>query len=220
MRRNHRLAFVGPLGLSLTAVVSAYGTFGAGVSGASPAAKEANGAYAPGGALQVSMGSLQQSLDPQLGYSSESEEADWLVYTPLVTYSHKSGLAGDVLIPGLATALPTVSDGGLTRRTWPTPSGSLASSKYSNGVAVKASDFPYTIERDLKVGWSGDSWYTTTIAGAAAYQAGKAKTISGITADDATGQITIHLVSPYGAFDNILAFPSAGLVPSRRRTPP
>ena len=155
------------------------------------------------------MGSLQQSLDPQLGYSSESEEADWLVYTPLVTYSHKSGLAGDVLIPGLATALPTVSDGGLTYMA--TLRKGL---KYSNGVAVKASDFPYTIERDLKVGWSGDSWYTTTIAGAAAYQAGKAKTISGITADDATGQITIHLVSPYGAFDNILAFPSAGLVPS------
>jgi ABC-type transport system substrate-binding protein len=87
MSRNHRLAFVGPLGLSLTAVVAAYGTFGAGVSGASPAAKEPNGAYAPGGTLQVSMGSPPQSLDPQLGYSSESEEADWLVYTPLVTYA-------------------------------------------------------------------------------------------------------------------------------------
>ncbi len=209
MRRNHRLAFVGPLAVSLTAVVATYGTFGAEVSGASPAAKEANGAYAPGGTLQVGMGSLQQSLDPQLGYSSESEEADWLVYTPLVTYSHKSGLAGDTVIPGLASALPTVSDGGLTY------TATLRKGlKYSNGVAVKASDFAYTIERALKVGWSGDSWYTTTIAGAAAYQAGKAKTISGITADDATGRITIHLISPYGAFDNILAFPSAGLVPS------
>jgi peptide/nickel transport system substrate-binding protein len=209
MRPNHRLASVSTVGVSLAAVVAAYGTFGAGASTASAAAKQPNGAFAPGGTLRVSMGSLQQSLDPQLGYSSESEEADWLVYTPLVTYAHKSGLAGDVVIPGLATALPTVSDGGLTY------TATLRTGlKYSNGVAVKASDFPYTIERALKVGWSGDSWYTTTIVGAAAYQAGKAKTISGISADDATGRITIHLISPYGAFDNILAFPSAGLVPS------
>jgi peptide/nickel transport system substrate-binding protein len=209
MRRRHRLAFASTVGVSLTAVVAAYGTFGAGAAGASTAAKVHNGAYAPGGTLQVSMGSLQQSLDPQLGYSSESEEADWLVYTPLVTYAHKSGLAGDAVIPGLATALPAVSDGGLTY------TATLRKGlKYSNGVAVKASDFPYTIERALKVGWSGDSWYTTTIVGAAAYQAGKAKTISGISADDATGKITIHLISPYGAFYNILAFPSAGLVPT------
>ncbi len=209
MRPNHRLAYMSSVAVSLTAVVAAYGTFGAGASGASPAGKQPNGAYAPGGTLQVSMGSPPESLDPQLGYSSESEEADWLVYTPLLTYAHKSGLAGDTVIPGLATALPTVSDGGLTY------TATLRKGlKYSNGVAVKASDFPYTIERDLKVGWSGDSWYTTTIVGAAAYQAGKAKTISGISADDATGQITIHLISPYGAFQNILAFPSAGLVPS------
>jgi peptide/nickel transport system substrate-binding protein len=32
--------------------------------------------------------------------------------------------------------------------------------------------------------------------------------------NDATGQITIHLTAPYGAFDNVLAFPSSGLVPT------
>ena len=50
--------------------------------------------------------------------------------------------------------------------------------------------------------------------GATAYSTGKAKTISGITADDATGKITIHLTAPYGPFDNVLAFPALGLVPS------
>jgi peptide/nickel transport system substrate-binding protein len=167
MRLNNRLPLLASVGVSLTAIVAAYCAMGAATSSASPD-------YAPGGTLQVSMGSPPQSLDPQLGYSSESEEADWLVYTPLVTYAHKSGLAGDSVIPGLATALPTVSDGGLTY------TATLRKDlKYSNGVAVKASDFPFTIERALKLGWSGDSFYTTTIAGAAAYQAGKAKTISG-----------------------------------------
>ncbi len=158
MRRNHRLGFVGPLGLSLTAVVAAYGTFGAGVSGASPTAKVPNGAYAPGGtASRSALGSPPRSLDPQLGYSSESEEADWLVYTPWSPTLWKAAVAGDTLIPGLASALPTVSDGGLTY------TATLRKGlKYSNGVAIaRASDFPYTIELDLSR-WSGDSFYTTT----------------------------------------------------------
>ena len=45
-------------------------------------------------------------------------------------------------------------------------------------------------------------------------KAGKATgDISGITADDATGEITIKLKQPGGAFPNILAMDFAGLVP-------
>ena len=141
MKRNHRPAFAGTVGATLT-VVAVSVAFGAGPAGASPAGQKPNDAYAPGGTLQVSMGSPPESLDPQLGYSSESQEADWLVYTPLLTYAHKAGLAGDTLIPGLATALPTVSDGGLTYTV--TLRKGL---KYSNGAAVQAADYPYTIER-------------------------------------------------------------------------
>jgi peptide/nickel transport system substrate-binding protein len=50
--------------------------------------------------------------------------------------------------------------------------------------------------------------------GASAYDTGKSNTISGITTDDATGKIAIHLTQPYGAFDNVIAFPAAGLVPA------
>ncbi len=49
--------------------------------------------------------------------------------------------------------------------------------------------------------------------GANAYATGKAKTISGITTNDSTGKIMIHLIAPYGAFDNVLAFPSLAPVP-------
>src|SRR5206468_8745184 len=34
------------------------------------------------------------------------------------------------------------------------------------------------------------------------------------TTDDATGKVTINLIAPYGAFDNVLAFPSSAIVPS------
>jgi peptide/nickel transport system substrate-binding protein len=66
----------------------------------------------------------------------------------------------------------------------------------------------------MKIGWGGKSFFTDYIVGAADYDSGKASSISGITADDSTGQITIQLTKPYGAFDNVLAFPAAGLVPS------
>lgn len=155
------------------------------------------------------MGSSPESLDPQSGNSTESLEADWLVYTPLLTYAHKSGAAGTTVIPGLATALPVVTNGGKTYTLTLRPN-----LKFSNGTAVVASDFTWAIERAIKVGWSGSSFFTSTIAGAAAYESGTAKSISGISTDDATGQITINLVSPYGAFDNVLAFPAGGLVPS------
>ena len=162
-----------------------------------------------GGSATALFGTAADSLDPGFGYTTQAAEPDWIVYTPLVTYAHASGTAGGQLIPGLATALPQVSADGKTY-TLTLRKGLV----YSNGTAVKASDFPYSIERSIKLPWGGKSFYTSNIVGAAAYDKGKAKSISGITADDSTGTITIKLIAPYGAFGNVLAFPSSGLVPS------
>ncbi len=86
--------------------------------------------------------------------------------------------------------------------------------KYSNNKPVKASDFGYSIQRAIKLPWGGKSFYTGNIAGALDYDKGKSKKISGIVADDKTGVITIKLTQPYGAFLNVLAFPSSALVPT------
>ena len=67
----------------------------------------------------------------------------------------------------------------------------------------------------MHIPWGGAGAFMTPIVqGATAYSTGKAKTISGIKADDKTGKIVIHLTAPYGPFDNVLAFPALGLVPS------
>ena len=162
-----------------------------------------------GGTATVLMGTAPDFLDPQLGYTTQAAEADWISYTPLLTYRHASGSSGTELIPGLATTLPNVSADGLTY-TLTLRKGLV----FSNGRAVRASDFTATIERAIKLNWGGKSFFTNYIAGASAYDKGQSQTISGIQADDATGRIVIHLTSPYGAFANVLAFPSAGLVPS------
>jgi len=173
-----------------------------GSSGGGASAKE-------GGSATVLMGTAPDFLDPQLGYTTQSAEATWISYTPLLTYRHASGRQGTELIPGLAEDLPAISADGKTY--------TLRLRKdlvFSNGEAVKASDFEYTIERAIKLNWGGKSFLTSNIVGASAFDEGGASTISGIRANDRTRQITIHLVKPYGAFPNVLAFPSAGLVPS------
>jgi peptide/nickel transport system substrate-binding protein len=162
------------------------------------------------GTVQMLQGTAPQSLDPGLDYTTQGSEVNWIVYTGLTTYAHASGTAGAQLIPGLATALPTISDGGKTYTA--TLRKNLV---FSNGSPVKASDFTYTVERAIKIPWGGSgSFITPNIVGAAAYAAGKAKTISGITTNDATGQIVVHLTAAYGPFDNVLAFPSLGLIPA------
>ena len=162
-----------------------------------------------GGSARVAMVTPPDYLDPQLAYTTEAAEADWIAYTPLLTYRHKSGADGTELIPGLAQRLPRISPDGRTYRL--TLRKALL---YSNGRPVMASDFAYTIERAIRLGWPGRRFLTDNIVGARDFEHGEAQGISGITTDDASGEISIKLVRPWGAFENVLALPATGLVPS------
>jgi peptide/nickel transport system substrate-binding protein len=162
-----------------------------------------------GGSATVAMSTPPDSLDPQLGYSTEAAEADWIAYTPLLTYRHKNGADGAELIPGLALRLPRISPEGQRYR--------LALRKglvYSNGRPVQASDFEYAIERALRLNWPGRHFITNNVVGAEAYDEGQAKQISGISTDDAHGKVSIKLVRPNGSFANVLALPATAPVPS------
>ncbi|HEY6671852.1 MAG TPA: ABC transporter substrate-binding protein [Solirubrobacterales bacterium] len=162
-----------------------------------------------GGSAHVAMVTPPDYLDPQLAYTTEAAEADWIAYTPLLTYRHKSGSDGAELIPGLALRMPQISRDGRQYR--------LALRKglvYSNGRPVVASDFEYTIERAIRLGWPGKRFLTDNIIGAAAFERGEAKDISGISTDDTSGQVSIKLVRPWGAFEHVLALPASGLVPT------
>ena len=153
--------------------------------------------------------SFPDYMDPALSYTQEGWTSLWTVYTPLLTYKHAEGADGATLVPGLAEAMPTISDDGLTY-TLKLRSGL----KYSDGSPVKASDFEHTIKRVLNLESGGSSFYTNSIEGAEEYQkAGKEDgDISGITTDDATGDITIKLKKKDGSFNFYLAMDFAGLV--------
>jgi peptide/nickel transport system substrate-binding protein len=167
-----------------------------------------SGSGSEGGTLKATFGSFPDSLDPGLAYTGEGSTAVYDVYIPLLTYAHASGAAGSKVIPGLAEAMPKISDGGRTYTL--TLRKGL---KYSDGTPVKASDFAASIERLFQLNSPGSPFYTG-IVGAEAFAKTKQGGIAGIETDDATGRIVIHLVKPRGTFANELALPFAAPVPA------
>jgi peptide/nickel transport system substrate-binding protein len=162
-----------------------------------------------GGSITISQTSQPDYLDPALGYTVNSWEALWLAYTPPVTYKRAEGTEGTELIPGVAEELPEVSEDGKTV-TFTMRKGL----KFSDGRALKASDFEHTIKRVLNLE-SGASAFYLVIEGAQEYvDAGKPEgDISGIETNDETGKVTLELTTADGTILNILAMTFAGVVP-------
>src|SRR3954464_7928350 len=115
----------------------------------------ASSSASEGGTLKATCGSFPDSLDPGLAYTGEGSTAVYDVYIPLLTYAHASGSAGSEVIPGLATAMPKISDAGRTYTL--TLRKGL---KYSDGTPVKASDFAASIERLFELNSPGSPFYT------------------------------------------------------------
>jgi peptide/nickel transport system substrate-binding protein len=158
--------------------------------------------------LSVTFAAFPDYLDPALSYSVEGWTSMWETYVPLLTYRHADGAAGAQLIPGLARAMPKITDGGKTYTLY-----LRKGLRYSDGTPVRASDFGATIERTLAMNSPGTSFYTD-IVGAEKFAETKKGHIGGIEADDATGRIVIHLVQPRGTFSNELAMLFAAPLPA------
>jgi len=160
-----------------------------------------------GGDINITLTSFLDYVDPQLSYTVEGWEVLWNVYTPLLTYKHEGGEAGTQVVPGLAEAMPEISADGRTYKLKLRPN-----MKYSDGTPIKASDFTYAIQRLFKTD-SGGSVFYDVIVGASDYAQGRSNTISGITTDDNTGDITIQLTEQNGTFNNVLGLMFAAPVP-------
>ena len=162
-----------------------------------------------GGTLLGAYSSFPDYLDPALSHTLEGWTATYDTYIPLLTYAHESGQGGGKVIPGLATALPKVSDGGKTYTL--TLRKGL---KYSNGEPVVASDFTHSLERAFILNSGGSPFYEG-IVGAAQFLKTKKGGIPGVETDDMSGQITIHLENPDGSFESELALPYVALLPAK-----
>lgn len=159
-----------------------------------------------GGKVVTGWSSEPNSYDAALGYDLQSWEAiNCLLYTPLYQYQHQFGGPA----PSAASALPTVSADG-REYTIPLRPGVL----FHNGRPVVAQDYVYSWTRvlDAKL----ESWassYLLSIEGATAYNAGKAKSVTGLTAVD-EHTLRVQLSAPDITFPTLMCLPFMAAVPA------
>ncbi len=126
-------------------------------------------------------------------YDIWSYQATRIVYDGLVALQYSSADA-QVMVPDLADAVPTPTDGGRTYIFNLRPG-----IRYSTGVAVRASDFELGVQRALRVSPRPD-FYAGLIRDRTCLEA-EAQTPcelreAAVVADDAAGRVTFHLDAP------------------------
>jgi peptide/nickel transport system substrate-binding protein len=159
-----------------------------------------------GGTFTILANSNFGVADPAQNYTLQEWQLLINTHDGLVQFKRVGGAAGTQLVPNLATAIPTATDGGKTY-TFELRQGI----KYSDGTTMKPSDFVTTFERQFTV--PGPTSFYAGIVGADACKASKCDLSQGVVADDAASTLTIHLTAPDPEFLYKLALPFAYAVP-------
>jgi peptide/nickel transport system substrate-binding protein len=199
-----------PSAIGLAIALSAAFVTALAAAAAPPAFRARQSTATSGGTLKAGIPSNPDHLDPGLSYTNEGWEILEATNNGLLTFKKASGGAGSTIVPDIASALPTVSDHGLTY-TFHLRSGVRFSAPVNRDV--KPSDFKYTIERLFRINSGGVGFYTG-IVGADAFAKTKKGGISGIVADDKRMTITFHLTQPDGTFLDYMAIPFAFVMPT------
>jgi peptide/nickel transport system substrate-binding protein len=159
------------------------------------------GTYGPG---------LPKSLDPSYGYTAW--ELLGLTNDGLLGYGRSGGVNSYRVVPDLAVAFPTVSDGGTTYTFQLRPG-----IRYSNGALVKPADIRRGIERALtNSGAVTPASYLSQIVGTSSCltKASRCDLSAGIVTTPDSNTITFHLTEPDPDFLYKLALPIADAVPA------
>ena len=195
-------------GTRFLALAAATALIAAGCGSSSSSGSSAAGVV-NGGILQAGIPGNPDHLDPALSYTNEGWEILEATNNGLLTFKKAAGGAGATVVPDIASAMPTVTDGGKTY-TFHLRSGVMFGNPINR--EVKPSDFKFSIERLFRVD-SGGVGFFTGIAGANSYAKTRKGGISGIVADDKAMTITFHLTQPDGTFNDYIATPFAFVMP-------
>jgi YVTN family beta-propeller protein len=170
-----------------------------------------------GGTLTVidSQGSAYPA-DPAVAYYLWAWQMLSMTNDGLVGYRRVAGLAGDQLVPDLATTLPAPTDGGKTY-VFQLRSGI----RYSNGQPVRPEDFRRALERVLTINRSQKTgntailpWYAGIVgASRCEHESGPCDLARGIVTSAAANTVTFHLTAPDPQFLYKMAFTWAYAIP-------
>jgi oligopeptide transport system substrate-binding protein len=159
-----------------------------------------------GGTLITTFKDDFKSLDPAIGYDTDSWSIERALYNGLLDYKGYS----TQLVPDIATAMPKISADGKTY------TFTLRHDvKFSNGRGVTADDFKYSWERMLDPKTTGPMTggpFWGGVTGAQDFFNGKATGISGFKVVDPY-TLEVDLDSPNLAFLNIVAMPFGFVIP-------
>ena len=187
---------------ALSLAAAGCGSSGSPSSGhSSPAAGRAGGTYT------ILANAAFGDADPARNYTLGEWQLLYDTHDGLAQFQRVGGAAGDKIVPDLATAIPTPTNGGKTylfhiRR----------GIKFSNGQALKPSDFVKTFERQFTV--PGPTSFYSVIVGASKCSPKGCDLRQGVVADDKNYTLTIHLTTPDPEFIDALALPFADVVPA------
>ena len=193
---------------ALAVIVAGCGTSsgGGGGSGSSSSPSSTAAASHKGGTFTILANSSFGVADPAQNYTLEEWQLLINTHDGLTQFKRVGGTEGTKIVPDLATALPTPTDGGKTY-VFHIRSGI----KFSNGTTMKPSDFVRTFERQFTV--PGPTSFYSGIVGADKCSTKKCDLSKGVVADDSAMTLTIHLTAPDTEFFDKIALPFAYVVP-------
>ena len=180
--------------LILVATVLALAACGGGSTTTTSSSAPAT-AQTKGGQLLITYQGEPQYLDPAIDWEGNGWSLEHTMFNTLLTYSSGVGAAGTKLVPDLATAMPTVTNGGKTY-TFHLHQGVKFAPPVSREMT--AADWKYSFERMMSPRTTptppGTGFYMS-IVGAKAFNAGKASSIAGVKVIDPY-TLEIDLVKP------------------------
>jgi peptide/nickel transport system substrate-binding protein len=194
--------------LSLGAAVAALAVTAAACgSGSSSSTGGAQAVGHKGGTFTILANSAFGVADPAQNYTLEEWQLLIDTHDGLVGFAKANGVAGNKIVPDLATSIPVPTNGGKTY-VFHIRHGI----KFSNGQTLKPSDFVTTFERQFTV--PGPTSFYSGIVGASKCSTKGCDLSKGVVADDSAYTLTINLTAPDPELMDQLALPFAYAVPA------
>ena len=194
--------------LSLGAAVAALAVTAAACgSSATSSTNASQPAAHKGGTFTILANSAFGVADPAQNYTLEEWQLLIDTHDGLVGFAKVGGVPGTKIVPDLATAIPTPTNGGKTylfhiRR----------GIKFSNGQTLKPSDFVTTFERQFTV--PGPTTFYSDIVGANKCSTKGCNLSKGVVANNSAYTLTLNLTAPDPELMDQLALPFAFAVPA------
>jgi peptide/nickel transport system substrate-binding protein len=151
------------------------------------------------------------TLDPHINYETEAWQLSQSVYDGLLAFKKTSGKAGTEIVPDLAAAMPTVSNGGKTY-VFTIRKGVT----FSNGKELGVADVVASLQRIFKVsGPTAGSFFNVIVGADACLKTPATCTLAGgVIGDEKAGTVTINLTQPDAEFFDKLSIPHSFILPA------